>query len=365
MEKMVTMDFTILKEQFENKKVFVTGHTGFKGSWLLLILKELGAKVVGYALAPENEADLFNQIDGAQYCEKSIIANILDDEQLKKEISAFQPDYIFHLAAQALVRKSYENPIETYMVNTIGTANVLEAMRLLPNACVGIMVTTDKVYENPERGTAFEEADKLGGYDPYSASKATCEIVIDSYRNSFFNAQAFNTHKKSIASVRAGNVIGGGDFSKDRIIPDIVRSIQNKTAISLRNPEATRPWQHVLEPLGAYLLLAAHMHQKPEAFNEAFNFGPAIDDVLTAKEVTQLFLSAFGAQQHKIDIDLGQHVHEAKLLMLNSEKARLKINWTPKWKALDAIQQTAWWYANEQIAVRQRCAEQIVNYFNL
>ena len=365
MEKMVTMDFTILKEQFENKKVFVTGHTGFKGSWLLLILKELGAKVVGYALAPENEADLFNQIDGAQYCEKSIIANILDDEQLKKEISAFQPDYIFHLAAQALVRKSYKNPIETYMVNTIGTANVLEAMRLLPNVCVGIMVTTDKVYENPERGTAFEEADKLGGYDPYSASKATCEIVIDSYRNSFFNAQAFNTHKKSIASVRAGNVIGGGDFSKDRIIPDIVISIQNKTAISLRNPEASRPWQPVLEPLGAYLLLAAHMHQKPEAFNEAFNFGPAIDDVLMVKEVTQLFLSAFGAQQHKIDIDLGQHVHEAKLMMLNSEKARLKINWAPKWKALDAIQQTAWWYANEQIAVRQRCAEQIVNYFNL
>jgi CDP-glucose 4,6-dehydratase len=251
------------------------------------------------------------------------------------------------------------------MVNTIGTANVLEAIRLLPNACVGIMVTTDKVYENPERGPAFEESDKLGGYDPYSASKATCEIVIDSYRNSFFNAQAFNTHKKSIASVRAGNVIGGGDFSKDRIIPDIVRSIQNKTAISLRNPEATRPWQHVLEPLGAYLLLAAHMHQKPEAFNEAFNFGPAIDDVLTVKEVTQLFLSAFGAQQHKIDIDLGQHVHEAKLLMLNSEKARLKINWAPKWKALVAIQQTAWWYANEQIAVRQRCAEQIINYFNL
>ena len=359
------MDFTILKEQFENKKVFVTGHTGFKGSWLLLILKKLGAQVVGYSLAPENKEDLFNQIDGAQYCEKSIIANILDAEQLKKEINAFQPDYIFHLAAQALVRKSYDNPIETYMVNTIGTANVLEAMRTLSNACVGIMVTTDKVYENPERGTAFVESDKLGGYDPYSASKATCEIVIDSYRNSFFNLQDFNVHKKSIASVRAGNVIGGGDFSKDRIIPDIVRSIQNNTAISLRNPNATRPWQHVLEPLGAYLLLAAHMRQHPEAYNEAFNFGPAVDDVLTVKEVTEIFLTAFGTQHHEIAIDLSKQVHEAKLLMLNSEKAKLKISWTPKWKALDAIQQTAWWYVNDKKVAHLRCAEQISNYFNL
>lgn len=357
------MNYTLLKEQFKNKKVFVTGHTGFKGSWLLLILKELGAQVRGYALAPENEHDLFNQLNGAQYCEKSIIADILDADLLKKEILAFQPDYVFHLAAQALVRKSYENPIETYMVNTIGTANVLDAMRSLPNACVGIMVTTDKVYENPERGTAFVESDKLGGYDPYSASKATCEIVIDSYRNSFFNTQDFNLHQKSIASVRAGNVIGGGDFSKDRIIPDIVRSIQNHTAISLRNPNATRPWQHVLEPLGAYLLLAAHMHQHPEAFNEAFNFGPAIDDVLTVKEVTQSFISAFGASQQEIAIDDKQHVHEANLLMLNSEKAKLKINWTPKWNATEAIQQTAWWYANNQIEVSKRCMTQINNYF--
>lgn len=358
------MNYTLIQKQFKNKKVFVTGHTGFKGSWLLLILKELGAQVHGYALSPEYENDLFNQLNGAQYCEKSIIADILDADQLKKEIVAFQPDYIFHLAAQALVRKSYENPIETYMVNTIGTANILEAMRSLPNACVGIMVTTDKVYENPERGTAFVESDKLGGYDPYSASKATCEIVIDSYRNSFFNKQDYSLHKKSIASVRAGNVIGGGDFSKDRIIPDIVRSIQNHTAINLRNPNATRPWQHVLEPLGAYLLLAAHMHQQPEAYNEAFNFGPAIDDVLTVKEVTESFITAFGAIEQEIAIDDKHHVHEAKLLMLNSEKAKLKINWVPKWNATEAIRQTAWWYANSQIEVSKRCMTQINNYFD-
>jgi len=259
---------------FKGKKVFLTGHTGFKGAWLLQILDLLGADVKGYALPPEHDAALYHQIAGEKICYASVMGDVLDSHLLQGELIRFEPDFVFHLAAQSLVRRSYEQPVATFSVNVMGTINVMEALRLLEKPCVGIMVTTDKVYENEELGLAFKEADKLGGFDPYSASKAAAEIAIASYRNSFFAPEQYDIHHKAIASVRAGNVIGGGDYSSDRIIPDIVRSISREETVHLRNPKAVRPWQHVLEPLFAYLALAVKMTEFPKEYSSAFNIGP-------------------------------------------------------------------------------------------
>ncbi|MFZ9847685.1 MAG: CDP-glucose 4,6-dehydratase, partial [Flavobacteriales bacterium] len=232
-----------LKKTYQGKKVFVTGHTGFKGSWMLYILHLAGAKIKGYALAPERKNDLFNIIDGKQICE-SIIADIRDTKTLKKEINSFQPDFIFHLAAQPLVRLSYEKPLETLEVNALGTANLLEAVKDLKKACTVVLITTDKVYENKEWIYPYRENDRLGGHDPYSMSKACAELVISSFRNSYFPLSKIKEHKKGIASARAGNVIGGGDWSTDRLIPDIAKALSNKKDIHIRNPLAMRPWQH-------------------------------------------------------------------------------------------------------------------------
>jgi CDP-glucose 4,6-dehydratase len=267
MENMVSQAFNNF---FRGKKVFLTGHTGFKGSWMLALLKQLGAVTTGYALAPDtNELALYNVIRGDEAC-NSIIADIRDKAVLNASIIQAQPDIIFHFAAQPLVRYSYTNPIETFEVNTLGTANVLDAIKLLDKKCSVVIITTDKVYENKEWDYPYRETDRLGGYDPYSASKAAAEIVVDSYRNSFFNTAHFNTHQKSVATARAGNVIGGGDFSADRIIPDIIRALQNNKVINIRNPNAVRPWQHVLEPIAGYLLLAKKLYEDPAAFAEAW-----------------------------------------------------------------------------------------------
>lgn len=359
------MDINLLKETFKNKRVFLTGHTGFKGAWLLQILHWLGADVKGYSLAPERDNDLYNEINGEKLCYSSVIADVRDLQHLQGELVRFEPHFVFHLAAQALVRPSYDYPVDTFAINAMGTAHVLEAVRAMRTPCVALMITTDKVYENPERGIPFKEEDKLGGFDPYSASKAAAEIVISSYINSFFNPAQYQKHEKAIASVRAGNVIGGGDRSVDRIVPDIVRAIEFGDKVTLRNPNSVRPWQHVLEPLGAYLLLAAKMQQDPSAYSAAYNFGPEMSDEKTVEALTQIFLSVFG-KPDAYEIASGiPALHEANLLMLDSSKAKRVLNWQPKLDAASAIRWTAEWYANKSQNAAEKCMQQIETYFSL
>jgi CDP-glucose 4,6-dehydratase len=352
-----------LRHIFQGKRVFLTGHTGFKGSWLLQILNLLGADVKGYSLEPEKSKDLYNQIEGDKLCYSSVIGDLKDFHTLHGEMVRFEPHFVFHLAAQSLVRRSYESPVDTFMVNTVGTANVLEAIRHLSNPCVGLMITTDKVYENPERGEPFKETDKLGGHDPYSASKAAAEIVVESYCRSFFNPAKFSEHGKAISSVRAGNVIGGGDYADDRLVPDIVRAIENDENVVLRNPKSVRPWQHVLEPLSAYLSLAAKMTKDPLRFSSAYNFGPQLNDEKTVLELTEIFLSAFGKDTH-YEVKTFDDLHEAKLLLLDSTKAEQELGWKPKLNAAAAIYWTAEWYADRITPAREKCVNQINSYFN-
>jgi CDP-glucose 4,6-dehydratase len=348
---------------YTNKKVFVTGHTGFKGSWLTATLHSLGATVKGYALAPDYENGLYDLLQPATVGD-SVIADIRDKERLLAEMTAFQPDYVFHLAAQPLVRRSYEIPAETFDVNVTGTANVLEAVNQLAGKCTVIVITTDKVYENKEKDILYTEQDALGGYDPYSASKACAELVVHSFRNSFFNTAHYNTHQKAIASVRAGNVIGGGDFSRDRIIPDIVRALQQGKTIAVRNPHAVRPWQHVLEPIGGYLLLGGLLQASPLSFSKAYNFGPLPGDHLTVKELVQHAIASWGSGSWEDASDPGQ-VHEAGLLKLDITRARTELGWQPAWDATQAIQQTIDWYKKEISQQAGYTFQQIKAYFGL
>lgn len=360
MEKVVTMDY--LRKIYGGKKVFLTGHTGFKGAWLLQILHQAGAVVKGYSLAPEKPADLYNQVQGDKLCYSSVIADLQDKQQLQAAVARFEPDFVFHLAAQALVRRGYDLPSYTFMVNAQGTAHMLDAIRNLTNPCVAVMITTDKVYDNPERGVPFVEDDKLGGYDPYSASKAAAEIIIDSYRRSFFNPAKYEQHKKSVAAARAGNVIGGGDFSDDRIVADIVRAISFDETVGLRNPASVRPWQHVLEPLGAYLLLGGRMTEDPVRFATAYNFGPDPGDVQTVEELTQAFIQHYGKGAYQVTSD-GTAPHEARLLLLNSERAHKELGWKPLLDSRTAIRMTAEWYADRHTDAIEKCAAQIAAYF--
>lgn len=357
------MNVAYLRQIYKGKRVFLTGHTGFKGAWLLQILHWLGADVKGYSLKPENSSDLYNEVDGDKLCYSSVMADIRDLRTLQGEMVRFQPHFVFHLAAQSLVRRSYEQPVDTFAVNTQGTANVLEAIRSVEGPCVGLMITTDKVYENPERGQAFKEDDKLGGYDPYSASKAAAEIVIASYERSFFSPANFAKHQKSIASVRAGNVIGGGDFAEDRIIPDIVRALDRDTKVILRNPQSVRPWQHVLEPLAAYLQLAAKMSEDPLKYAGAYNIGPDENDEKTVEDLTKIFLTAYEKEGFYEVIPPENAPHEAKLLLLDSSKIRNALQWQPMLDATAAINWTAQWYADKQHNAAEKCMRQIEAYF--
>jgi CDP-glucose 4,6-dehydratase len=339
------MNYQHLTQYYKDKRIFLTGHTGFKGSWLLYWLQMLGAEVKGYALAPENEFDLFNAIQGDQLCE-SVIADVRDRDRLISEVLAFEPDFIFHLAAQPLVRLSYDIPSETFAVNAIGTANVLDAVRLLKKPCNVILITTDKVYENKEWHYPYRESDPLGGYDPYSASKACAELVISSYRNSFFNPSDYGRHQKAIASARAGNVIGGGDWAKDRIIPDIIRALSSGNPVSVRNPNAIRPWQHVLEPLGGYLHLGAKLTDNPTLFSESWNFGPKQEDNLTVEELVLTTIDLWGSGLYN-KIESIDQPHEAGLLKLDINKTTNLLGWTPKFSASKAVRKTVEWYKND------------------
>ncbi|HVT87052.1 MAG TPA: CDP-glucose 4,6-dehydratase, partial [Chitinophagaceae bacterium] len=280
-----------LKNFYNGKRVFITGHSGFKGAWLTIWLHLLGAEIKGYALQQESDESIYNVV-ACKIPHISVTADIRDKTKLQKEISDFKPDFIFHLAAQSLVRRSYKIPAETFEVNAIGTANVLESLIYLQNKCTALIVTTDKVYENKEHDILFKEHDRLGGHDPYSASKACAEIVAQSFSKSFFDTEQFNDHQKTIATVRAGNVIGGGDWNRDRIITDIVKHLRQGEKIPVRNPDAIRPWQHVLEPLGGYLLLAGLLDKNRE-LARSYNFGPEPGDHLKVKELAKIAIDCW------------------------------------------------------------------------
>lgn len=315
---------------YKGKRVLVTGHTGFKGSWLCIWLVELGAEVVGVGLDPYSEKDNFILSRIGSKIKADIRADICDGNRMKDIFQEFKPEIVFHLAAQPLVRLSYEIPVETYMTNVMGTINILEAIRVTDSIRVGVMITTDKCYDNKEQLTGYKEDDPFGGYDPYSSSKGACEIAIQSWRRSFFNPEDYGKkHFVSIASVRAGNVIGGGDWAKDRIIPDCIRALEAGQPIEIRNPKAVRPWEHVLEPLSGYLLLAKRMYEDPTGFCEGWNFGPEQQSVLNVWEVANAMLENYGKGSLK-DVSDSNSLHEANLLMLDIKKAKTRLGWKPR-----------------------------------
>lgn len=323
---------------YAGKRVFLTGHTGFKGSWLALWLTKLGAKVCGYSLAPNTNPSMFTVLDIEHKIEKSIFGDILDEKTLEKAISEFQPDIVFHLAAQPLVRLSYREPILTYKTNVIGTLNVLEMAKRGKSVKAFVNITTDKCYENKEVNRGYKEDEPMGGYDMYSSSKGCVEIMSSSFRRSFLQEEG----TYAMATARAGNVIGGGDWAEDRLIPDCVRYINAGEKIEIRNPIAVRPWQHVLEPLSGYLLLGQKLLEGGKKYAEGFNFGPNEDSVLRVAEVAEKACKYYG--KGEVVIHKRDNLHEANLLMLNIEKAEKVLGWTPTYTADESVKNTIEWY---------------------
>lgn len=345
---------------FKDKKVLVTGHTGFKGSWLCIWLHELGAEVVGLGLEPFTDRDNFILSGIGRKIKADVRADIRDGEKLKQIFAEYQPEIVFHLAAQPLVRLSYEIPVETYEVNVMGTIHVMEAIRVTKSVKVGVMVTTDKCYDNCEQLDGYVETDPFGGYDPYSSSKGACEVAIQSWRRSFFNPKDYgNKHAVSLASVRAGNVIGGGDWARDRIVPDCIRALETTKVIDIRSPKAVRPWEHVLEPLSGYMLLAQKMWNNPTEYCEGWNFGPEHESVLTVWEVATAIIKNFGFGVLK-DVSDPEALHEANLLMLNINKAKTRLGWHPRLNAKQAVILTSDWYKRYKTEnVYDLCVEEI------
>ncbi|MFJ9450898.1 CDP-glucose 4,6-dehydratase [Herbaspirillum sp. NPDC101397] len=332
------VDMTSLASAFAGRKVLVTGHTGFKGSWLALWLKQLGADVMGYALPPQESNSHFSQL-GLDRAIRHEVGDIRDYEHVLKCFTDFQPEVVFHLAAQPLVRYSYREPKETFDVNVAGSVNLLEACRNIDSIRALVYVTSDKCYRNNEWIWGYRENDELGGHDPYSASKAAAELVFSSYVDSFFK---FRPHFGA-ASVRAGNVIGGGDWAEDRIVPDCIRALTTGQPIQVRNPHSTRPWQHVLDPLSGYLSVAAQLLSDPANFSGAWNFGPNTSSVKTVGELAKLIIGTWGSGEIEIAPQVNT-VHEARLLHLNCDKAHQLLNWQPRWDAETAITKTVEWY---------------------
>jgi CDP-glucose 4,6-dehydratase len=352
-----------LKRYFEGKRVFLTGHTGFKGAWLTLILSKLGAEVKGYALAPTSEADLYEQLNGDSLC-NSVIEDIRDRDRVKKELLEFQPDFVFHMAAQALVLDSYKFPVETYETNVMGTIYVLDALRQLEKPCASVIITTDKVYENLEIEEPYPETARFGGYDPYSNSKACAELAISSYRNSFLNPNDYNNHHQSIASARSGNVIGGGDWSGNRLVPDIARALISSEPIVIRSPNSIRPWQHVLDPLHGYLLLAAKMTEDPIRHATGYNFGPEPSDVRTVLDMCELAIENWGEGSFTTP-KLQNQPHEAGLLKLAIDKAKTELEWKPRFDSAEAVQWTINWYRDGRDDALNYTSRQINAFFDL
>ena len=333
----------VSKEFYKGKRVLVTGHTGFKGSWLSIWLHELGAEVIGVALEPQTEKDNFVLAGIGNRIKVDLRADICDAVAMQRIFDEYQPEIVFHLAAQPLVRLSYDEPVYTWQTNVMGTINVMEAFRHCKSAKVAVMITTDKCYENREQNHAYTEDEPMGGYDPYSSSKGACEISISSWRRSFMHPDLYAEHGKAIASVRAGNVIGGGDWAKDRIIPDCIRSIEAEQPIAIRNRHAVRPWQHVLEPLSGYMLLAQKMWQEPTKYCEGWNFGPKMDVVVPVWDVATMLTEAYG-KGTLLDQTEPNAPHEANLLLLDITKAQKRLGWQPKMSTKEAIKLTADWY---------------------
>ena len=323
------MGVDIFNNFYRGKRVLVTGHTGFKGSWLSIWLHELGAEVIGVAQNPFTERDNYVLSSIGQKIKADLRADICDGGRMKEIFTQYQPEIVFHLAAQPLVRLSYDIPVETYQTNVMGTINILEAIRVTDSVKVGVMITTDKCYENKEQIWGYRENEPMGGYDPYSSSKGAAEIAIASWRRSFFNPKGYEKHGKSIASVRAGNVIGGGDWALDRIIPDCIKALEAGKPIEIRSPKAIRPWQHVLEPLSGYILLASKMWNEPTKYCEGWNFGPRTESITNVWDVASMVIENYGSGELK-DLSDTNALHEAKLLMLDISKAKFMLGWEPK-----------------------------------
>lgn len=345
---------------YAGKRVLVTGHTGFKGSWLSIWLHEIGAKVIGVGLDPYTERDNFVLSDIGSKIEADIRADICDGQKMKDIFTKYQPEIVFHMAAQPLVRLSYEIPVETYMTNVMGTIHIMEAIRSTKSVKVGVMITTDKCYDNNEQMEGYVETDPFGGYDPYSSSKGACEVAIQSWRRSFFNPADYGKkHTVALASVRAGNVIGGGDWAKDRIIPDCIRALETTRVIDIRSPKSVRPWEHVLEPLSGYMLLAQKMWDNPTKYCEGWNFGPEADSILTVWEVASAIVENFGYGVLR-DVSDPNALHEANLLMLNINKVKTRLGWKPRLNAKETVALTADWYKRYKTEnVYSLCIEEI------
>jgi len=343
---------------YKNKKILITGHTGFKGAWLTLWLKELGAEILGYALAPPTSPNLFDLlrlVDDIIH----VVGDIRDESRLLSVFQSFRPELVFHLAAQPLVRLSYKDPRLTYETNVMGTINLYEAIRRTDSVRVVVNITSDKCYENREWVYGYRETDPMGGYDPYSSSKGCAELVTSAYRSSYFNPEDYGkTHNVALASVRAGNVIGGGDWGEDRLVPDCFRSLLCGRKILIRNPEAVRPWQHVLEPLSGYLLLAKRLFENGQPYVGAWNFGPFDEDAKPVEWLVQRICEKWG-NSATYEVTHGKHPHEAHYLKLDCSKAITVLGWHPRWRLETAIDKVIEWFEV------YRCGEDTENLWSI
>ena len=350
---------------WKGKRVLMTGHTGFKGSWLSLWLQSMGADVVGYALAPPTSPSLFEEAhveDGMA----SIVGDIRDLGKLQTTVTEHRPEIVIHMAAQPLVRQSYIDPVETYSTNVMGTVHLLESVRNTPGVRAVVNITTDKCYENREWAWGYRENEPMGGYDPYSNSKGCAELVSSAYRSSFFNASSYAQHGVALATVRAGNVIGGGDWAQDRLIPDILAAFEQGRLVNIRNPHATRPWQHVLEPLRGYLTLVERLFERGTGYAEGWNFGPNEEDAKPVGWIVEQMAAMWGnGAQWKIDI--GEHPHEANYLKLDISKARTRLDWHPVLRLNDALNLIVDWAKQRQAGadIRKLTLNQINSYQTL
>jgi len=347
---------------WRGKRVLLTGHTGFKGSWLSLWLQSLDAQVVGYALAPPTKPSLF-EVAGVEKGMISIIGDIRDLEHIRTVFAEHRPEIVIHMAAQPLVRYSYIEPVETYSTNVMGTVNLLEAVRSTKSVKAVVNVTTDKCYENREWAWGYRENEPMGGYDPYSSSKGCAELVTAAYRNSYFHPNKYQEHGVAIASARAGNVIGGGDWADDRLIPDIMRAITEGCAVNIRNPHAIRPWQHVLEPLSGYLLLAEKLYEEGAAYAEGWNFGPNDEDAKPVQWIVEYLTQSWGEGASWVQ-DGGEHPHEAHYLKLDCSKAKSRLDWHPRWHLDEALIKITEWQKKYRQGAEMKAVslKQIENY---
>jgi CDP-glucose 4,6-dehydratase len=358
----MTNNLEFLSKFWNGKKVFLTGHTGFKGSWFSIFLNLLGAKVAGYSLKPNSNPNLYHLAKLDKEIHKTTFGDIRDYRKLKNSIKKFSPDFVVHMAAQPLVRESYVNPKYTYEVNTMGTVNILNILNEIKFIKSALIITTDKVYLNSNKKNYYEESDILGGFDPYSNSKSCAELVVNSYNQSFFE-------KKNIFAVtaRAGNVIGGGDFSKDRILPDYIRSLLKKKKLILRSPNSIRPWQHVIDPLYGYLLLLMKLYKKEVITSSSFNFGPKKSNNKSVNDVINLINKDFNNSVRVIKkVNSSKNYHESKILMLNSDKSKKILNWQTKYNLEQSVKLTSFWFKEffEKKNILKLTKNQIINYFH-